>query len=278
MQPSTTKLFEQLISMTEKEMSFIRSIINTSIEECNSISKNYKLMCDENKILKDILYNSYEKGISPKVKKLTNYHPLLMGKERNDKQINLMRLLYTKNSNNNLLDQFEGLFGLMFDFVDYIFCVRSSEKYINKFFNDHTLEAFRSLSHCIRLSVIGMIIFSVFNITSILNNSQFLSEYKGSFLTHGYLSFARLPGNNSIIFTYVTCLLAYITCIFCYVLFLLIQKYLSSSENNFIESNYPLAKFLFTSPTLSINEKSEKKYFHYYFLMESLNIIDNLYE
>lgn len=239
-------------------------------------------MCDENLILKNILYNSHDKGISPKVKKLINYHPLLLQKEMNDRQINLMKLLYTKNINNNLLDQFEGILGLFFDLIDYIFCIKSSEKFIITFYNEHTLQAFRSISHSLKISILCMIIFSSFNIISIkYNNGLIYSEYadRNQFLSFGFLSFSRQPEeSNYIIFVYVICLLMYITVLFSYILFLLIQKYLSGSESNFIEVNYPLSKFFLCSPTLRINSMSEKNFFQNYFIKEILNLTNNLHE
>ena len=235
-------------------------------------------MCDENKILKSILFNNYDKGINPKVKKLNNYHPLIMNKDQNDTQLNLMKRLYTNNTNNNFLDQFEGIVGLFFDFLDLIFCIKSSEKYIITMFNSQTLQAFRAITHPLKISVLCMMTFSTFNIISIINNFNLISPDSSysSIISIGYLSFSRNPDNITVIYVYS--LIIYIILQFCYVLFLLIVKFLSDSESNFIENNYPLAKIFFTSPTLRINSEDEKNFFHSYFIQQILNLTDQLSE
>ena len=33
----------------------------------------------------------------------------------------------------------EGFLGLLFEFIEYVFCIKISEQYLNKFYNEHTL-------------------------------------------------------------------------------------------------------------------------------------------
>ena len=144
-------------------------------------------------------------------------------------------------------------------------------------FNSQTLQAFRAITHPLKISVLCMMTFSTFNIISIINNFNLISaEPRYSLISIGYLSFSRYPDNITVIFVYS--LIIYIILQFCYVLFLLIVKFLSDSESNFIENNYPLAKIFFTSPTLRINSEDEKNFFHSYFIQQILNLTDQLSE
>ena len=47
------RYYELLVSFAEKEFDVIQELIEETIDECNEIAKAYKLMCDENGILKD---------------------------------------------------------------------------------------------------------------------------------------------------------------------------------------------------------------------------------
>jgi hypothetical protein len=104
-------------------------------------------------------------------------------------------------------------------------------------------------------------------------------EYSEDFMGFGYLSFSRQPIENRFIMKfYVVSLNVCIAVFFIYVIFLVIKRYLSSSENDFLDSNYPLSKFWFTSPTLRINDEEERKYYQNYLLIQSLSITNNLYK
>lgn len=274
-----SKHFDLLVSLVEKELIVINQIVDESIDECNEICKVFKVMCDENKILKDILYNSSDKGINPKIKKLTNFHPILNSKEKIDRQIKLMRLLHTNNDKNQII-QNEGIIARFFNFIELIFCIKKSEEYINKFYNKHTLLTLRSISHCIKLGFLCLLIFLPFNIVTFIYNKDLLNtDYQDDIMGFGYLSFSRKPSDNKFIIRfYVISLIICIIVFFSYILFLLIQKYLNGTESNFIDSNYPLSKFLFTLPTLKINDEEERKFYQNYLLIESLHITDHLYK
>ncbi len=275
-----SKHYDLLVSFIEKGFIEIQELMDESVEESIQINIEYKKMCDENKILKEILYSSSDKGISPKIKKLTNYHPILNSKESNDRQINLMRLLYTNNSNKNLIAELEGVISILFDLIENIFCIKISEQYLNRFYNEHTLLTLRSISHCIKLGFLCLLIFLPFNVYSIIYNYDLLNkEYSEDFMGFGYLSFSRQPIENRFIMKfYVVSLNVCIAVFFIYVIFLVIKRYLSSSENDFLDSNYPLSKFWFTSPTLRINDEEERKYYQNYLLIQSLSITNNLYK
>ena len=125
-------------------------------------------------------------------------------------------------------------------------------KKIQKFYNDTVVDGFNSSAHCIRISVVNLLIFTPFIILNIQNN-YLTSICDDPLLCYGYLSFQRKP--TFLVILNILCKILFNTFLFVYLISMLVD-YFSTCQP--IEKKKLYTSLFFNTPTLKIFNEEDK--------------------
>lgn len=126
-------------------------------------------------------------------------------------------------------------------------------KKIEKFYNTTVGDAFRSSIHCLRVSIISFLVFSIFIVINLINN--YGNDCWTEFLCFGYLSFQRKP--HYLVVVYIICLITFLTFLYLYVQSIIVEYFYSSGQQN-IDEKKIYTTFSLQSPTFKVFSEEDK--------------------
>lgn len=255
------KNFEKFLKQVTQTIEEYKYINNSLIQETNHIMKSYSGLFEENKMLKDLLYGEILVGNGHSIEELresnnlVSYHPLILPKESNKNQIESTRGILKLKKKGGFLHFLEIVSGYIFIFIDSIFCLRGRNKLLKNEYNLAVQQSFMSIHHCLRISFLSFMVFLVFNIKALFNNS--LQNCNFSILCYGFLSFPKEPSDIAATFSFSV--MFYMLVLFVYNLNLVVTFFITKQDNNYLSKRFHYSKFLFSSPSLKVINQDDSK-------------------
>jgi hypothetical protein len=255
------KNFEKFLKQVTQSIEEYKYINSSLIQETNDIMKSYKSVFEENKMLKEVLYGDILMGNGHSIEDmkgsntLVSYHPIILPKEKNSEQLESARGISRIKKRRGIFYILETMGEFIFLVIDSIFCLRSRNSLLKREYNLAVQQSFMSMQHCLRISFLSFMVFLVFNIKSLFNNS--LQDCNFSILCYGFLSFPREPSDVAATFSFS--IMFYMLVLFVYNLNLLVKYFLTRQGNNYLSKRFHFSKFLFSTPSLKVITQEDSK-------------------